>query len=159
MTCRHSAGDPSCSSSSYNIGRREAEYAETLRNKEAKKALELTHREEVKGLKNKIAHLESILASPDATRYEVIEVEPVGTSLVLKVRYSSCERCSFEGDKIMVFENTSTIDALKWKKIDPHFSDPNEKRNFNEAPSPVARFPANTNGWDHAIKFAKTLSC
>lgn len=50
--------------------------------------------------------------TPDAERFEIEDVVAVGSHLVLKVKYPNCERCSYEGTKIMVFLNCSTIDAL-----------------------------------------------
>lgn len=35
----------------------------------------------------------------------------------------SCARCAYEGNKVLVYLNTSAITALKWNIIDPHFSD------------------------------------
>lgn len=53
----------------------------------------------------------------------------------------------------MVFLNVSSLDALKWKKIDPHFRLPPYE--INAAPSPAARFPADSVGWSDAIVFAR----
>ena len=66
--------------------------------------------------------------------------------MVLKVKYPSCKNCSYEGIKVMVFLDTTALDALRWKRIDPHFKD--------KAPSPAARFPASDEGWNDALAYA-----
>lgn len=96
--------------------------------------------------------------TPDASRYEVVEAQhvPETNRLVLKVKYPNCANCAYEGTKVLVYENVSPLDALKWKKIDPHFADP-KRHSFAyvpEAPSPIARFPASTEGWRAALWFA-----
>jgi prolyl oligopeptidase PreP (S9A serine peptidase family) len=128
MTCRHAAGDPNCSSNQ----RHQQTYVELERLKEQ-------------------------LKSPDNTKFDIVQVEQVGKHLVLKVLYQHCEKCSYEGNKVMVFLNTSPADALLWKVIDPHFRD--DKRHAKlprEAPSPEVRFPASEKGWTDAIAYAKT---
>jgi hypothetical protein len=55
----------------------------------------------------------------------------------------------------MVFLNTTLLNALHWKKIDPHFGD-DKKRVKDEAPSPAARFPASKEGWEDALEYAKS---
>jgi hypothetical protein len=128
MTCHHSAGDPNCSS--------------TQRHYETSRELE--------DLRKKIN-------SPDSENFEVVQVEQIGKHMVLKVLYPNCEKCSYEGNKVMVFLNTSPADALLWKKIDPHFRDNKRHAKLRqEAPSPEARFPASEKGWMDAIAYAKT---
>lgn len=83
------------------------------------------------------------------TDYEVENAEEVCGHLVMQVRYSS----TFEGTKTMVFLNVKTIDALRWKKIDPHFTRVN--RGKNEAPAPAARFPSTAAGWADAVAYAR----
>ena len=122
MTCRHSAGDPNCSSN------------------------------------NPYKYSTPEPVTPDATKYDVLDVAEISDYLILKVKYPNCSRCAFEGTKIMVFEKMTVLKAFKWKKIDPHFRDP-KKTHFNEreAPSPIARFPGNDIGWTHAQKFVRML--
>ncbi len=82
-------------------------------------------------------------------------MEVVGPHLVVKVLYPNCELCAYEGRKVLVFLNTSTLDALKWKKIDPHFRPPNPGKSHTEAPSPAARFPDTNEGWVDALTYAR----
>ena len=130
MTCRHNPGDPTCTSGNS---------AEAL----AQKGREMLERWD---------------PQPDNTQYEVLEAQPMDGHLIMKVRYASCPNCAFEGTKIMVFLNTSAVDALKWKRIDPHFQDPMMKGMPADAPTPDARFPATEQGWSHAIKYAQSLN-
>ena len=116
MTCRHSPGDPNCSSNKYTP---------------------------------------PSPPTPDAENYSVVKAERIGSHLVLMVKYPNCARCKFEGNKIMVFLFVNELDALKWKKIDPHFRDSKAKVRETEAPSPAARFPGSDNGWADALAYAK----
>lgn len=118
MTCRHSAGDPNCSSN-------QRSYTSTP-------------------------------TTPDASKYEIEDVHQAGQHLVLKVKYPNCSSCAYEGNKVLVFLNTNTADALKWKTIDPHFRDPKLKATGKQAPSPTARFPASPEGWIDAVAFANS---
>ena len=54
----------------------------------------------------------------------------------------------------MVFLDVTELQALKWKKIDPHFRGP--KPLATEAPSPAARFPGSAAGWSDAINYARS---
>lgn len=95
--------------------------------------------------------------TPDKSNYNVEEVKRLNQHLVLKVSYPNCRNCVYEGNKVMVFLNTSPEEALLWKEIDPHFRDP-KKVAKNAAPSPAARFPATSEGWADAIVFAQGKS-
>lgn len=90
--------------------------------------------------------------SPDSENYEILRVEQVYSHLVLEVQYPNCVKCAYEGKKILVYLSTSPVDAMRWRKIDPHFrgSKPGKK----EAPSPSARFPATSEGWVDALTYA-----
>jgi len=94
--------------------------------------------------------------TPDAEKYQVEDVLRVGNHLVMKVLYPNCTKCSYEGNKVMVFLNVSEKEVLKWRKIDPHFRDPKTQLNPRDAPGPAARFPANPEGWNDAIEYAKS---
>lgn len=122
MVCRHSPGDPNCSST--------------------QDAYERYYQER----------------TPDKRNYQILDVKEEGACLVLKVQYPNCAKCSYEGVKVMVFPNVLATDALKWTEIDPHFSDPTLKIPPTQAPSPIARFPANALGWERAIAFAKHIT-
>lgn len=132
MTCRHEPHDPKCTS-----------YASRLADAEAFIAAR--------------AEAEGKSATPDAERFVVIEAEEVGSHLVLKVRYPNCSKCAFEGTKVMVFLNMRALWAMRWQTIDPHFRE-SDKFDREKAPSPNARFPATSEGWDDAIAYAGAKS-
>ena len=135
MTCRHRPGDPTCSTGNH---------PDAL----FKKGQDL-----VTEGQNLIAEWGP--ATPDADKYQIIDAVEVGTTLVVKAQYPSCDKCSYEGIKVMVFKNTSAINALKWSRIDPHFSDPSGNRDPDQAPTPCARFPASDEGWRDALTYAR----
>lgn len=114
---------------------------------------------EEKENKKKVAELESEIQSMTvkADQYDIMEVERVGDHLVVKAKYPSCTRCSFEGVKVMVFLNVSEHDVVLWKRIDPHFRVPRDAElQGRNAPSPAARFPASAEGWRDAVSYAKS---
>lgn len=95
--------------------------------------------------------------SPDPGGFSVEEVEQVGAHLVMKVLYPNCAKCAYEGNKVMVFLDTTIAQAIRWRRIDPHFRAPNAPAQHArpEAPSPAARFPASANGWCDALTYAR----
>lgn len=93
--------------------------------------------------------------TPDASKYEIEDAVPVGTHLVLKVKYPNCRACSYEGVKVLVYLDVSPVAALQWRKIDPHFADPKTPRPARNAPPPAARFPASAEGWADALDYAR----
>jgi len=97
---------------------------------------------------------ELLARTPDPDNFEVMDAAAVGSNLILKVRYESCMGCAYDAQKVLVYLDTSTIMALKWKRIDPHFDD--KERGPREAPSPDARFPASSQGWQDAIDYAES---
>lgn len=93
--------------------------------------------------------------TPDSEKFKVLDAKEIDGHLLLKVLYPNCASCAFEGTKVLLFFNMKAIDALRWRKIDPHFT--NQKRLSDEAPSPNARFPASKEGWEQAIAFAHLM--
>ncbi len=102
-------------------------------------------------------------ATPDSSNYSIEEAEWIGPHMVVKVKYPNCRNCAYEGNKVMVFLDISATQALKWKKIDPHFRAPQRvdialgigKVSASEAPSPAARFPGSPEGWQDALDYAR----
>lgn len=138
MTCRHTSDDPACSSNPRGWR------ADELRREKAEA--------ERKALEKKGAEIYA--KTPDADRYEITDVQRVGPHLVLKVLYPNCTKCTYEGNKVMVFLNVTEAEVLRWKRIDPHFRPPQKKP--SEAPSPAARFPASPEGWADALAYAES---
>lgn len=137
MTCRHGAGDPSCSNHPDNVRARQYEADAKRQKKKERDAL-----------------------TPDADKYQIKDFKRVGSGahqyIVMKVWYPNCKLCAHEGVKIMVFPSMTEMQMLQLKRIDPHFRPPYEHEK-HEAPSPIARFPGNDKGWKHAIAFAGSL--
>ncbi len=139
MTCKHRPGDPEC-------GKHEREAAAA----------------ETQGLRQRVEAFERARAvaqgdapkTPDAAHYVIEDVHREGHHLVLRVKYPNCAACAYEGSKVMVFLDVTEGEALRWKRIDPHFRDPTTPFSPDEAPSPAARFPASQRGWDDAIAYA-----
>lgn len=131
MTCRHSDGDSDCTSWPSKLNRART-LAESWDKDDPYKPT----------------------TPNDNRQFEIEDFFQQDRFLVLSVRYPSCEKCAFEGNKVMVFEGVTTQNVIFWTEIDPHFRDPEEAQR-NLAPSPIARFPGNAVGWTDAVTFAK----
>jgi hypothetical protein len=101
----------------------------------------------------RLAEVES--RTPNAERFEIVDCKDIGEHLVMKVKYPNCQRCAYEGTKILVYLKCTVIDAIKWRKIDPHFREPLTPFLVKEAPPPAARFPASAHGWEDALEYAR----
>jgi hypothetical protein len=97
---------------------------------------------------------EQLSKTPDKEQFDIVEIERIGDHVVMKVLYPNCAKCSYEGNKVMVFLNAPEKEVVKWKIIDPHFRDPTKARTSREAPGPDARFPASKEGWSDALAYA-----
>ena len=161
MTCRHTGNDPNCSAyrgpygdvdpyeKSWNAAKARNDFElkiETERYYQSSNSLR--DYVEVKPVTQKTPE------TPDSKNYEILEVEEISKFLVMKVKYPNCEKCAYEGSKVLVLEAT-LAQAIFWNEIDPHFRD--GKPTKKAAPSPVARFPASAEGWKNAIAFTRSL--
>jgi len=98
----------------------------------------------------------SVPKTPDAKNYTIVDAVAVGRHLVIKVSYPNCKTCSYEGVKVLVYLGVSSLNAMRWRTIDPHFRDPKKaSRDATEAPGPSARFPASEEGWADALAYAQ----
>lgn len=79
------------------------------------------------------------LPNPDPANYKIIKSAVLGCFLVVLVNYPDC--ANYEGNKILVFENTSLEELMTQKLIDPHFS------NSSKYKHPIARFEPTKRGW------------
>ncbi len=141
MTCRHAKGDPNCSS--------HPDHPDNPNNRR--------HETQAPSVYSPAAFPMSTSNSPQSEEFQPQRIEIVGPHLVMEVLYPSCARCAYEGKKVMVFLNVTTLQAILWRKMDPHFADPKKaaRRGPNEAPPPAARFPASKEGWQDAIEYAR----
>lgn len=128
MICRHGPNDPSCSS--------HRDYVDPTPSPRYSAPVSY-----------------GTVTTPDSKNYTIEEAVRIGAHLVLKVKYPNCQRCAYEGNKVMVFLNVSEVQVLKWKEIDPHFR--NIAAAASQAPSPAARFPASKEGWTDALTYAR----
>lgn len=157
MVCRHQRGDPSCTSGKSPASIRasaERDLAEFGGGGGGRRPPPIV-RPSISPLPRPGPARPPDPVTPDAENFRVLEAVEVGTNLVLKVEYPSCANCSFEGVKVMVYRGCKAIQAIRWTRIDPHFGDPDAKRADTDAPSPDARFPASSTGWQDALLFAK----
>ena len=91
-----------------------------------------------------------ISINPNPTNWKIIKHLQIGDVLIVKIQYPDC--INYEGNKILVYENTNIKSLKKQTKIDPHFS---ENKKYK---SPLARFEPTDHGWNMAEKFAKSLN-
>lgn len=75
--------------------------------------------------------------------------------MVALVQYPNCT--AYEGRKVVVFYCCDIKTARKWKRLDPHFSDPkrHDPSDVEVAPPPDGRFPATDQGWSDAVMLAR----
>jgi hypothetical protein len=91
---------------------------------------------------------------PNPVKYEVIKSELIssckGVALIVFINYPDCK--NYEGNKILLYEDTTLYDLYEQGSIDPHFSDNKDFR------SPIARFEPTDRGWDMAKEMAEILT-
>jgi hypothetical protein len=79
------------------------------------------------------------LPNPNPSRYRIIKHKALGGNLLVKIKYLDCT--NYEGNKILLYKNTTLKQLKKQKYIDPHFS---KSKKFR---SPFARFEPTKSGW------------
>lgn len=84
--------------------------------------------------------------NPVAHRFIIKKLESVGLYTVASVHYLDCT--TYGGDKIMVYY-CQPHHIERCAELDPHF--------IEGKFSPIARFPANDKGWEHAMAFVKMM--
>jgi hypothetical protein len=81
----------------------------------------------------------------DSSNYRIIKSKKIDNFLILFINYPNCT--NFEGNKILVYINSTIDDLYTQRSIDPHFSD---NKNYI---SPIARFIPTDIGWKMAEFF------
>jgi len=76
---------------------------------------------------------------PDPGNYKIVRSKAMYGNLLVKIKYPDCT--NYEGNKILLYRNTTLKQLKAQKYIDPHFM--NSKR----IKSPVARFEPTKAGW------------
>jgi hypothetical protein len=89
--------------------------------------------------------------NPDPKHFKITKWEQIGPHLVACIKYPGCT--TYEGNKILVFEETRLEDLAGCSLIDPHFSDNAPKTTR----VPVARFEPTVRGWNLARVTAAAL--
>jgi len=84
-------------------------------------------------------------SNPDPSNFTIKKIKKIGDYLWVLVNYPNC--LEYRGDKILVFYKIKKEDFLKWKLLDPHFSEIGR--------SPIARFRPNTIGTLLSLKLCK----
>ena len=158
MTCRHAGNDPNCSAHRGPYGDVDT-YEKSWKDASEQYAREMKgtpgwYNQSSNNLRDYVEVKPVTPETPDSKKYEILEIQEMGKFLVMKVKYPNCAKCAYEGSKVLVLEAT-LAQAIFWNEIDPHFRD--EKPTKKKAPSPVARFTANAEGWKNAISFANSL--
>lgn len=93
--------------------------------------------------------------NPDPSNFKLVDFEEIGQYLLVIVKYANCP--TFEGKKVMVYENMKLREFLAFEVVDPHFGDSNSLKsvlNEKKAPPPIARFEPTEKG----IMLAKALA-
>lgn len=90
---------------------------------------------------------QTISVLTDLSNYNILGSIIINNKLIVKIKYTDCS--SYEGRKILVFENCSFQELINQKIIDPHFS---ENKKYH---SPIARFKPDKEGWNNACIFAE----
>lgn len=94
--------------------------------------------------------------TPDPTKWEMVDFVDNGNYLITKVKFDACEHAGYGGHKVLVFKAT-VKEAMLWRRMDPHFKEaPAQDFAKNEAPVPIARFPASDEGWEDAKAFVNS---
>lgn len=98
---------------------------------------------------NKCQKVNDPLPNPNPSNYKIISYYEEKPFLLVKINYPDCT--NYEGNKILLFIETTISDLCKQKIIDPHFSN---NKNFK---SPIARFEPTSFGWIAAKRLIKAL--
>lgn len=91
--------------------------------------------------------LQMSLANPNPNEYKIVWHHEVGNHLVVEINYPDCT--NYEGNKVLVYKNTTMSELEAQGSIDPHFCD---NRSFL---SPFARFEPTGTGKAAAIAMCK----
>lgn len=99
--------------------------------------------------KPSIINQTTIVNSPNPKNFRILNHQSFGKFFLVEINYPDC--INFEGNKILLYENSNISELEKLDSIDPHFSD---KKNL----SPIARFCPNNDGRALAVRVAKFLA-
>lgn len=86
--------------------------------------------------------------NPNPTNFQIKDIGVVNNYVIVKVHYPDCT--NFEGDKILVFRDTTPQEIKALPILDPHFC-------RDDHLSPIARFIPTTEGMAMAVRFCKAM--
>lgn len=86
--------------------------------------------------------------NPDPFNFKILKHFSYKNNLAIMINYPNCN--TYEGNKIIVFKNTTYKQISQLKRIDPHFIEENEIK-------PFARFEPTYEGWIMACILLKTI--
>ena len=79
------------------------------------------------------------LPNPDPKNWKIVQAQQYGKYLLVKINYPDCT--NYEGNKILLYEETAVAHLILQRLVDPHFS------NNAIFKSPIARFEPTEKGW------------
>lgn len=79
---------------------------------------------------------------PNPTNFMIRKYNEQYGNIAILVNYPNCK--NYEGEKIIVFKNTTWEQVKNLKELDPHFTEENTIK-------PFARFEPTTEGWLAAV--------
>ena len=85
---------------------------------------------------------------PNPTRFMIRKFNEKNGNLAILVNYPNCK--NYEGEKIIVFKNTTWEQVRNLKELDPHFTEENTIK-------PFARFEPTNEGWLSAVALLNAL--
>lgn len=97
----------------------------------------------------KIGNSTSETSIPPTKNYKFVRTYENNEWVVLWINYPECK--NYEGNKILVYVNTTLVEILNQDYIDPHFLEIKGRIN------PFARFRPTEDGWDAAVQLADKL--
>lgn len=90
-----------------------------------------------------------VLPNPDPNNYKIKRSSSLHGNLLVEVNYPDCT--NYEGNKILLYRETTLKQLKKQKHIDPHFA---RSKKFK---SPVARFEPTKRGWGMGLVMLRKI--
>lgn len=85
---------------------------------------------------------------PNPTKFTIRKYNEQNGNLAILVNYPNCK--NYEGDKIIVYKNTTWEQVRNLNELDPHFTDETTIK-------PFARFEPTAEGWMKAVELLNVL--
>jgi hypothetical protein len=85
---------------------------------------------------------------PNPTNFIIRKYSEQNGHIVILINYPNCK--NYEGEKVIVFKNTTWEQIRNLKEIDPHFTD-------EKTIKPFARFEPTVDGWLSAVNLIESI--